>query len=491
MAVTPSILQAHLDCEHRTWMDAFGDQNQKRAISAFQQMLFDEGLLHERRLVDEAGRGTAVVDLSELRREAKDAATRDWIAKGAPLIYQGRLAAGTLVGEPDLLRREGVGYVPIDIKSGAALEDDGSPKLKYGVQIALYVELLEANGTAAGAYGYIWDRHGHEIRYDVDAPITENPPVTLRSEYQRLRAAVEPVLDGRRRTEPAAGACCKPCVWKPCCHEELEQRDDLTLLSELGRSKRAALRDAFPTVQALASADLGPYLKKKGSPFPRIGADTLKTLQAKARLAKDPNPEPFFREAFALPTADVELFFDIEDCTLRDIVYLHGFVIRETGSKGKESFLGIFAEGVDADAERGAFAQAIEVFRSFPSAPVVHFSMHERTKYRELQRRYPDVCSAAEVEALFQEGRAVDLYKAAQKSIWPTRENSVKALAQYCGFEWRDENPSGAASVEWFHRYVTEGDEALKQRILDYNEDDCRAMRVVLDRMRGMGVRGL
>jgi uncharacterized protein len=67
----------------------------------------------------------------------------------------------------------------------------------------------------------------------------------------------------------------------------------------------------------------------------------------------------------------------------------------------------------------------------------------------------------------------------------------VKTLAQYCGFEWRDENPSGAASIEWFHRYVTEGDPALKQRILDYNEDDCRAMRVVLDRMREMEVRGL
>jgi len=30
----------------------------------------------------------------------------------------------------------------------------------------------------------------------------------------------------------------------------------------------------------------------------------------------------------------------------------------------------------------------------------------------------------------------------------------------------------------------------MKQRILDYNEDDCVAMRVVLDRMRGMEVRG-
>jgi len=31
---------------------------------------------------------------------------------------------------------------------------------------------------------------------------------------------------------------------------------------------------------------------------------------------------------------------------------------------------------------------------------------------------------------------------------------------------------------------VNSRDPAVKQRILDYNEDDCVAMRVVLDRMR-------
>lgn len=37
------------------------------------------------------------------------------------------------------------------------------------------------------------------------------------------------------------------------------------------------------------------------------------------------------------------------------------------------------------------------------------------------------------------------------------------------------------ASVEWYHRWVESGDEEIKQRILDYNEDDCVAMRVVVD----------
>jgi hypothetical protein len=49
--------------------------------------------------------------------------------------------------------------------------------------------------------------------------------------------------------------------------------------------------------------------------------------------------------------------------------------------------------------------------------------------------------------------------------------------------------PSGAASIEWFDQWVKTQDPKIKQRILDYNEDDCVAMRVLLDAMRTMAVR--
>jgi RNase_H superfamily len=68
----------------------------------------------------------------------------------------------------------------------------------------------------------------------------------------------------------------------------------------------------------------------------------------------------------------------------------------------------------------------------------------------------------------------------------PTRDYSIKTLAEYLGFEWRDAHPSGAASIEWHDRRAETGDPAIKQRILDYNEDDCRATRVLLDGIREM-----
>lgn len=42
--------------------------------------------------------------------------------RGESLIYGGRIRADDLLGEPDLLRLEGDGYVPGDIKLGAGDE---------------------------------------------------------------------------------------------------------------------------------------------------------------------------------------------------------------------------------------------------------------------------------------------------------------------------------------------------------------------------------
>ena len=101
------------------------------------------------------------------------------------------------------------------------------------------------------------------------------------------------------------------------------------------------------------------------------------------------------------------------------------------------------------------------------------------------------MCSEDEVRALFDSDDAVDLYHDAVRphTEWPTLDFSVKTLAEYLGFAWRDPHPSGAASVRWYHDYLTSPDPKRKQRILDYNEDDCRAMRVLLDALRGLLVR--
>ena len=100
------------------------------------------------------------------------------------------------------------------------------------------------------------------------------------------------------------------------------------------------------------------------------------------------------------------------------------------------------------------------------------------------------MCSAETLADFFDKAHAVDLYHDVVESgsEWPTNNFSIKTLAKYLGFAWRDENPSGAASIEWYSRWEETRDPALRARLLAYNEDDCRATRVLLEGLRRLPV---
>ena len=286
----------------------------------------------------------------------------------------------------------------------------------------------------------------------------------------------------------ALGSSCKLCHWYTNCKNDLLASDDLTRIPQLGRSLRDVLVAELPTVAALAAADPEAYAIKGKTVFKGLGLDRLRTFHARAKLLTEPGARPYLKSTVSLPHRAIDLFFDIEVDPLRGVTYLHGILERRGGLEGPETFFGYFAEDETPSAERDAFARSFEHLSRYPDATIWYYSKYERTLYRKLQNRYPDVCAAEDIEALFDPAKAVDLfYDVVLKATeWPTHDHSIKTLATYLGFSWRDTNPSGAASIEWFDRWVREREPTLKQRILDYNEDDCRATRVLLDGIRAI-----
>jgi uncharacterized protein len=61
---------------------------------------------------------------------------------------------------------------------------------------------------------------------------------------------------------------------------------------------------------------------------------------------------------------------------------------------------------------------------------------------------------------------------------FPTRELTLKAVAKYCGFEWRDADMSGFdAALIYGSGKLTN---AKKQMVTRYNEDDLLALKGVV-----------
>jgi predicted RecB family nuclease len=452
-------------------------------------MLWQRGFTYERETI--AALHVPFLDLSSLPDDARERETLAAMQCREPLIYSGRLTQDDLVGEPDLLRLEGSSYVAGDIKSGAGEdggddEGEGKPKRHYAVQLCLYTDLLERLGQSVGRRAFVWDIHGDEVPYDFTLPQSVRNKETLWDFYEQTLDTARRILGGHVQTLPASAAVCKMCRWYSHCREVVQQTDDLTQIAELGRSRRDVMVNDIPTVAELAEINPEAFHVGKRTRFRGIGPDMLARFQARALLLKTPDARPYLTQPIQLPASTREFHFDIEVDPLRDHVYLHGFVVRDP-SLAEPKFVPFLAEQPTPDAERQAFADAIRFFRESPQAVVYVYSAYERTRYRLLQQRYPDVATAEEIEALFDPSRTVDLYGVVRSSVeFPTWDKSIKTLARYLGFAWRDPNPSGAASIEWYDRFVQTGDRGLLQRILDYNEDDCRAMAVLLDALRVM-----
>ena len=491
MQVAASTLYSLVQCPQRVVLDAFGNPGERDEISPFVQLLWEKGTQFEHAVIE--GLKQPFLDLSAAKDGDKERLTLDAMKRGEALIYGGRISADDLLGEPDLLRKETGGYVPGDIKSGAGLEGasedaDGKPKLHYAVQLALYVDVLERLGLSAGRRAFVWDIRGNEVPYDFTAPQGPRKPETLWDEYRTALADARAILAKQAMPQPAYGGVCKLCHWYTHCLKELTAADDLTLIPFLGRAVRDTLQPSLPTIAALAECNPDGFINGKKTVFAGVGPDRLRLFQARAALLKDDKPTPYLRAVVHLPTTPIELFFDIEVDPMRDITYLHGIVERTGGDNATERFVYFFAEDLSAEAEHAAFAAAYKYLSAEPGVTILHYSKYERTIYRKLQQKYPDVCSADDIERLFEPQKTIDLYTdiVLKATEWPTRDHSIKTLAHYLGFSWRDTHPSGAASIEWFDRWCRERDPAIKQRILDYNEDDCRATRVLLDGIRAI-----
>jgi predicted RecB family nuclease len=491
MIITASRLYDYIICPHKVWRDIHGPQKERIVeTNPFVELLWQRGLQHEERIAGTLG---SFLHISEGTLEGRYEKTLEATKHGTPLIYQGVLKHDNLLGIPDLLRlSEDHSYMPIDIKSGMGLEgadeesgEGGKPKKHYAVQLCLYNELLKKHGLASHNSGKILDINSEEVDYDLRAPMGVRNKTTWWDFYEAVKKDVALLVGNEVQNKPALSGTCKLCWWHNSCKKWCEEKRDLTNIFYLGRS----VRDTINKDLSIESADDFLRLnvkeviqeKKKDKDFLRGVGETLLTKFINRANILYLTKKPVIYEEITFPKVTYELFFDIEDDPTQEYVYLHGIYERKGDN---EQYIHFLAHEVDEDAERKAWRDFWEYINSLPTNDyaIYYYSHHERITYKKLQKRHPGVIATEEVEEFFDNPNVIDLYKIVQsKSDWPVGSYSLKTLATYLGFDWRDKTPSGTLSIQWFNEYLEKKDHALMQRILEYNEDDCKATMILKD----------
>ena len=211
-------------------------------------------------------------------------------------------------------------------------------------------------------------------------------------------------------------------------------------------------------------------------------------------------------EYVQIPRAAIEIDVDIEDSNGH--VYLIGARARGYRKRGGDEKLRfemhsfVTWEGTE-DAEAKVFADFwtyIQGMIAYSKANkyglrVFHYTRHEDQAFLELAKRHAgktNIPSVDDVQAFLSSDYWVDLYPIVSKQlIWPTEEKTLKKLAGYVGFLWRDEAPGGDNSIAWYKEAhgneSSEVREEFQNRIIAYNEDDVQAQLEIRDWINRFG----
>jgi len=307
---------------------------------------------------------------------------------------------------------------------------------------------------------------------------------------------------------------CLECAFAPNCESQLEAIDDVSLtrftsveqqllLHEHGVDTRIALAHLDP-VRAKTARGKALLAREEFQPEDHLGRviDKLDDLIYRARAhVRSSSLRITDPSRMGCPTADVEVDVDME--SYGDATYLWGASVTlnhpvEGIETGYRSFVE-WGELTD-ETEAKVFADFWEWFDDL------------RSRCHDAQRTFAAYCFWAQAEdgamnravsrpvqgrptrADLDAFRAVspsqwiDLHELAKRQIQTEGPLGLKQLAAASGFAWRDAHPSGEASMLWYEVAASGEDDAAlasRQRLLEYNEDDCRATKALRDWLNG------
>lgn len=281
---------------------------------------------------------------------------------------------------------------------------------------------------------------------------------------------------------------CATCQWWRICLPKLDD-DDLSLRISTARldvREISVLRSlGINTVSDLAEVDLERLLPQY---LPEVthrdfAEDRIRrTAHRASLLAHDIALERTTEEPINCPRSSYEIDFDIETSSSGK-VYLWGFLVTDRASGQAPRYVPFsrFSE-LDSEGEHELAMEALnwlgKELIEHPDALIYHYSDYELTNIRRITRQDdpPEVLSVLDQIGT----RFVDLFLHVRRNFFGAEGLGLKIVASAGpGFSWRDEDPSGLNSIGWFSDAINDPDPVVRaestQRILHYNEDDCRA----------------
>ncbi len=470
LTFSPSLFFQQATCPHWIWRDLYGDPKRKGELPELAKKLLEQGVLHEEEYI----KGLSIAPVSLELGEVAYVVTEQLMLRGVPLIYQGAIRAdfGDIhyTGRPDLLERieqpskfGGYLYRPVDIKNSKDV------KQLHWLQLTLYGLILEKMQGVFPEDVAIINSEKTRLPYHLT--------LTHRLKTNNKINEIARVMRGHKPPLKLVSSC-KNSPWFSECVRESEAVNDIALIYRLDNRAATTFRSlGLTTVKQIAEMDPAklpriPYMSATALERVKLQAQALQTHELRW-LAKP-----------SVPTAPIQIYFDIEGDPLLQVQYLFGFWIVGDTERRLEKFGQVhtqpdsssyylyFLAKEPAD-EAVMWKQFICWLRSLPASNqylVYHFADYERSRTKGMAETYGH---SNVVEPFID--RFVDLSIVVQQSvIMPLYFYSIKDIAKskFLGYKWRHPKAGGAQSIFWYEKWLETKDPQVLLDIVNYNEDD-------------------
>ncbi|WNN90174.1 TM0106 family RecB-like putative nuclease [Gloeocapsopsis dulcis] len=466
--MTAELLLQYQRCQRRAFLDTHGDRSQRDTPSEFLLRLQQDKVIHHQNAL--AQQNHQQPDYYRGNWQAGAIATLELMQQGVERISQGVLLTNylekyTLLSRPDLLIKQPGNssfgdwiYIPAQIELGKR------PKLEYQIIAAYNAHVLEQIQGISPKSAWLFLRRPEIYTVDI-ARWTAQMQRSLNQCLEILEAELAPeVFISRQR--------CNLCRWYSQCYAIAKSQQHLSLIPGVTPNRYTQLQ-ALNVVTLEALTQVNPSQLESLPGFDRQVAQKL-VLQAQAVFENRPILLDTTDSISVSPVPLIELYFDIEAEPDLNLDYLLGVLVvnRQTGT---ETFYEFLAE--TPAQEETIWQQFLDLVHQYPTAPIYHFCSYEVDTVKRLGKLYHT--PRQQIKTLL--ARFVDVYELTQTVALPVENYTLKAIARWLGFEWRDPHANGSHCIYWYDQWLASGDRTLLDAIVRYNEDDCYATRYVKD----------
>ena len=265
---------------------------------------------------------------------------------------------------------------------------------------------------------------------------------------------------------------CSECAFSMACQKKAFEIDHLSLLNGISDKELKKLNEKGIFSVTQLSYTFRPRRSRKAIP----AAKNNYALRALAIREK----KTYIIERPKLSTPSTIVFLDIEGLPDRDFVYLIGLLVIKEGEREVYQF---WADS-ENDQEK-IWRQFINVIEKLEDFVIFHHGHYDSVFVKKMQDQYGIQYGNLNGNPV-NEKLINTLSLLYGKVYFPTYSNGLKEIGTFLGFHWSDAKASGIQSIAWRLQWEEHLGEEFKDRILEYNREDCEALALLVAHLIGI-----